>query len=159
METAYQQAFKDLRKSQKNERELLKKHENLMGIAEEYADKFSSYREYQLDHTLRYVRIIYDHFIYNNAKLTFYLAKQDNADIANPIIDAMIADPRLEMIECPEKVLENSQTATWLFKPKDNKEYHPRLMVDVSYERSESCKLVPTGKFSEPYEITKMVCL
>ena len=158
METAYQYELKQLRRRQKREREEYQKHENLMAIAEEYAEKFSPYNAYQEDKTLRYTIVSYEHLVWQRASLKLCLAKQDKADSANPIIGALIKDPRLDMKQCPEKELEDTETAVWIFKPKGSVAYSPMLKVAVSYERSESCKLVPTGKFSEPYEITKMVC-
>ena len=154
--TAYQHAVKNLREKQKKEREKLRLHENLFAIAEEYAEKFSSNHEWSEKSRRSY--IYYDDFVWNLVQLNLVLAAEDKANCVNPIIDAMIQDPRLDLYTTPNKTLIDTTTATWEFRPKGSNNYRPQLDVRVSYERSESCKLVGTGKFTETKEIQVMVC-
>jgi len=154
--TPYETAVKDLRREHKREREALAEARPLMEIAEEYAEKFSP--NHTRNNEERFSRVGYDSFICHAATLDLYLGKEDNASCTDPIIDAIIKDPRLELKDVPEKILENSTMAVWEFAPKGSSTYRPYLKVRVHYEQSESCKLVGTGRFLEPKEIEIMVC-
>ena len=149
----YEQAWKELRREQKNGRAGLALHEELFTIAEEYADKFSPVHEWV--ETGRFSIASYDAHIWNHVRLRLYISEEDKADCVHPIIDAMIADPRLDLRVTPPKEIKDTQTANWYFIPKGSEHYIPRLEVLVFYDRSESCKLVPTGRFSERREIMK----
>ena len=152
----YEKIWRDLRKEQTKNRAELILHAELCMIAEEYAKKFSSVHMWV--EKGRFSTVRFDPFIWDHIRLHLYLAEEDTATSAHPIIDSMIADSRLDLRETPPKELIDTQTASWEFVPKGSKTYKPYLQAIVEYERSESCKLVPTGRFSERREIMKMVC-
>lgn len=155
----YEESWKRLQDDYWEKIKSLVDTKSLLEIAEEYAKKFSPNDE--LDYYDKSRRCAYAYLStlgYPTADLYLYLAEKDPATCVNPLIEEMIKDPRLDLADTPPKTLEGETTATWTFKEKGNRGWKPTLRALVHYERSGSCKLVPTGKFTEPREIKIMVC-
>jgi len=153
--TSYEREVKNLCLRQKQELEALAQHQALLEIADEYAEMFTPNHEWNIKR--RYSRTEYESLIFQRAELHLFLGKEDKADCVDSIINALIKDPRLDMTKTPEKILEDT-TAIWEFRPKESSSHRPYLAVKVHYHRSEYCKLVGTGRYTEPTEIKILTC-
>ena len=155
----YEKSWKRLQDDYWEKIKSLVETKGLLEIGEEYAKKFSENDELDWsDKSKRCAYVYLSTLGYPTADLNLYLAAEDPAKCINPLINKMIKDPRLDLIDTPPKRLENETVARWTFKEKGNRSWKPTLRTMVHYDRSSSCKLVPTGKFTEPQEIKIMVC-
>jgi len=155
MNTAYERAFEKLKDKYWKDIKNLVLHKELFEIAEEHGEKFSEIHEWKEGARFSLVRL---GSVFGGVVLDLYLAEEDPAKYADPFIENLIRDKRLDLRKAPPKILEDTSSATWEFMPHGSKRYFPCLRVTVNYSYSNSCKLIPSGRFTKPEEIKIMVC-
>ena len=132
--------------------EALKLNKNLFLIVAEHGEKFAPFK---YDYKKRYTSLYYVPRL--SMELQLHLAENDSVKDAYPLIDALIQDPRLEMVmPLPKHPSGSAEYVYCIFKEKlPDEESCQRLRVYIFFDRVSTCKKVGTGKFAE---IMKVVC-
>lgn len=154
MRSKYQeQAFNDLieeaQEAAKKELKDITKNQDLLNLAAEFAEMFST--NHKRGEGERFSKI--KHYYVGGVGTDLHLGKVDKSNVVHLIVDAMIRDPRLNLMGTPAKEL-TSTSAAWSFETKD----HNSLDLTVYYEESETCTMVGTGKYTKAYEIRRLIC-
>ena len=130
----------------------IEKYKNLFPIAVEYGKMFGELVYFSPE---RYADIYFCPML--NIHLNLHPSKEDTIKVAYPTVDAMIKDPRLEMVSPLQRQPYNDQEYVYaIFQERASKEERkPYLSVYIYIDRVNTCKKVGTGKFKE---IMKVVC-